>query len=85
MEVAPKSSEGEGTLTPRKLGPVFYESDSEGEDDPIVSGTITLMTAQVGVVVPQSGTMRGFHHPARLGVPSLLNQPADGELVGTKT
>lgn len=59
VEVSPKSSKGEETPIPGKSGPVFYENDSEGEDDPMVSGTITPLTAQGEVVVPSQSGARG--------------------------
>lgn len=47
MEFSPQSSEEEGTLTPNKLTPVFYESNSERDNDPMVSGTI--ISIELGV------------------------------------
>lgn len=59
MEFSPPQSSGEeGTPTPTKTGPVFYKSDSEGEDDPMVSSTIIHMTAKVEILVSSSGVGR---------------------------
>ncbi|XP_032082736.1 retinoschisin [Thamnophis elegans] len=35
IEVSLPSNKGEGTLIPAEMGPVFYKSNSEGEDDPM--------------------------------------------------
>lgn len=37
------------------MASVFYESDSEGEDEPMVSGTILPMTATVVILMSSSG------------------------------
>lgn len=58
VEVSPQSSKGEGTLIPKIPDMVFYESDSEEEDDLMVSDTIIPMTARVEIMVPYSG-MKG--------------------------
>lgn len=60
MEVSPQYSEGEGTPTLSIPGPVFYKNNSEGEDDLIVSGAITPLTAQVEVLEPQTGARGVF-------------------------
>lgn len=53
VEVSSPSSEGERTLIPEK--PVFYESDSKEEDDPMATGPISPMTTSVELFVPSSG------------------------------
>lgn len=53
IEFAPSSSDGKGT--PTKRIKTILESDSGGEDDPIVSGTIIPMTIRVEVTVASSG------------------------------
>lgn len=57
VEFSPQSSERKRTPTHNKLGLVFYENDSEGKDDLMVSGTIIPMTTQVEILVPSSGVM----------------------------
>lgn len=59
-EMSPQSSERETTPTHNKPNLVFYESNSEGEDDPMVSGTIIPMTARVEIQVPSSGVRGVF-------------------------
>lgn len=55
IETSPTTSEGEGTLTVGKAQLTLYESNSEGENDLIVSGAITPFTAWVEIIVPHSG------------------------------
>lgn len=56
VEFTPPFIEEEGTLTPTKMGPVVYESESEGEDDLMVSGPIIPMTARVKVMMASLGS-----------------------------
>lgn len=67
IESSPQSSKEEKIPTNPGKGPVFYENNSEGKDNPIVSGTIIPMMARVEIVVPSLGA-RGGHH----GVDDLL-------------
>lgn len=60
MEFSSLQSSGEEEiLTPTKMRPVFYESDSKGEDDPIVCCTIIAVMAMVEILVSSSG-VRGI-------------------------
>lgn len=60
MEVSHPSSKGEGTPNSCKPNLVFYESESEGQDDPMVSGAFALLTTQVEILVPHSGARQVF-------------------------
>lgn len=48
-------NEGERTLPEEDLQLNLYESEREGEDDPMVSETNSPLSAKVEVVVPSSG------------------------------
>lgn len=61
MEVSPPSSKGKETPTPVKPSLVFYESDSEGENNLMVNGAIAPFTAQVEIMVPHSETRGDFN------------------------
>lgn len=55
IEVSTPNHKGEKTLPGDELQMNLYESKSEGED-PMVSGTISHVSAQVEIVVPSLGT-----------------------------
>lgn len=61
IEFSPSSSNGERTPTQKLLAPL--ENDSEGEDDPMISGIIILVTARVEIMVASSSQMVAFEWP----------------------
>lgn len=56
MEVSSPSSEGERTLTKEELQLNLYDSDSEGKDDSMASGTIIPLPVPMRIIVPKLGT-----------------------------
>lgn len=70
--------EEEGTPTGpvlTKMGPVMYKSDSEGEDDLMVSGLIIPMTARVKVTVASLGSKGILMALLELGCTRYLVSP----------
>lgn len=73
VEVSPQSSSREGTLTQDKPSLVFYNSESEREDDPMASGTIIPLMTWVEILVPSSGVREGPNGLAGLRVHLVPN------------
>lgn len=55
VKVSPPFGEGERTPISENPGLVFYENDSEGEDAPMINGSISSMTPKVKIFLPSSG------------------------------
>lgn len=70
VEVSPHESEGEATLAKEVFKLNFYESDSKGEDDPLVSGPVSPLATQVDIVEPHLGVRGVVKALIDLGAPN---------------
>lgn len=77
IEFSPPESEGEGTPTEEELMMTLYDSDSEGEDNPMVSGPVKPFAAKVDIVASRSG--------ARGVVKALINSGCTRCLISQPT
>lgn len=66
-------NEGEGTLTEEKPPMALYESDSEGEDNPMVNGLVNHLEANVDIAALRSGVGGGGKSWHSLGLHPLLD------------
>lgn len=55
IKVSSHSSEEEETLAEEDQQPIPYESEDEGESDPMVSGVIQPFSIPVKIIVPKLG------------------------------